>query len=99
MVLLAHEGEDRRGVTDNSDERCCCVVFFMGGGCGGNGGGAIWVFMEQMRERFGGHDCSAEAEGRANILIGLNEFGVGGVPARASCKNFNRPLMKRANLQ
>ena len=38
-------------------------------------------------------------EGRANILIGLNEFGVGGVPARASCKNFNRPLMKRANLQ
>ena len=77
MVLLAHEGEDRRGVTDNSDERCCCVVFFMGGN--GGGSGAIWVFMEQMRERFGGHDCSAEAEwreGRAivNILIGLNEF-------------------------
>ena len=61
----------------------------MGGGCGG--GGAIWVFMEQMRERFGGHDCSAERrsegrEGRANILIGLNEFGVGGVAARANCK-------------
>ena len=43
---------------------------------GARGNGAIWVFMEQMRERFWGHDCfEPRREGRGNILIGLDELG------------------------
>ena len=76
----------------------------MGGGGnsngGGGGGGAIWVFMEQMRERFWGHDCferrRREAR-RGNILIGLNELGASGEEP-PDCRVYLLPSRSRARL-